>query len=207
MKKLFCFFVFIFSYITVNAQLNINYGIKAGLNYNSNGDLKISGGLIGTSINSASQKEIGYHLGIYSQINFTKFYVRPELVYTRTKSTYNNSAFSSSLEFKLSTLEIPVLIGYKIVKPISVYVGPSFQYILDSDFLPSFDLNVENDIVLGLNLGITLNISKFGIDLRYTNGLSENLAVYFNDLPVDGLGYSIDTKSNQFVMSVSYQIN
>ncbi len=206
MKKLFCLFVFIFSFITtVNAQLNINYGIKAGLNYNSNGDLNISGGLAGINEVSDSQNKVGYHIGGFTQLNFTKFYIRPELVYTRTKSTYN-SAFSS-FEFKLSTLELPILVGYKIVKPISVYVGPSFQYILDSDFLPSFDLNIENNIVLGLNLGITLNISKFGIDLRYTNGLSENLAVYFNDLIADGLGYFIDTKSNQFIMSISYQIN
>jgi len=206
MKKLFYLFIFIFSYTTIaNAQLDINYGIKAGLNYNSNGDLSISGGLAGINESIDSQKEVGSHLGIYSQLNFNKFYVKPELVYTRTKSTYNGNF--SSLEFKLSTLELPVLIGYKVVKPISVYVGPSFQYILDTDFLPSFDLNIENDIVLRLNIGITLNISKFGIDLRYTTEISENLAVNFNNLPFDGLGYSIDTKSKQLVMSISYQIN
>ncbi len=207
MKKLFYLFVIIFSYITTtNAQLNINYGIKTGLNYNSNGDLIISGGLTGLIKNSDSQKEIGYHLGVYTQINFTKFYVRPELVFTKTKSTYNR-AFSSSVEFELSTLELPVLVGYSVIKPLSIYAGPSFQYILDSDFLPSFDLNIENNIVLGLNLGITLNISKFGIDFRYTTVLSENLAVYFNDIPFDGAGYSIDTKSKQFILSLSYQIN
>ena len=204
MKKLF--YIFIFSYTTVaNAQFDINYGIKAGLNYSSNGDLSISGGLAGINESIDSQKEVGYHLGIYSQLNFTKFYVTPELVYTRTKSTYIGDF--SSFDFKLSTLELPVLIGYKIVKPINVYAGPSFQYILDTNFLPSFNLNIENDIVLKLNVGVTLNISKFGIDLRYTTGISENLAFNFNDLPVDGLGYSIDTKSNQLVMSISYQIN
>ncbi len=206
MKKLFFAFLFIFYYTITTAQLDIDYGVKAGLNYNSNGDLNISGGLGGINQITDGQKEVGYHLGVYTQLNFAKFYVKPELVFSKTTSTYNRS-FSSSSEFKLSTLELPILVGYKIVKPIGIYIGPSFQYILDNDFSSTFDLNIENDIVLGFNIGATLNVSKFGIDVRYTNGLSENLAVYFNDRIVDGLSYSLDTRSNQFIMSISYQIN
>ena len=44
MKKfLFVAILTIFS-ISINAQLDINYGLKTGLNYNANGDLAISGG-------------------------------------------------------------------------------------------------------------------------------------------------------------------
>ena len=107
----------------------------------------------------------------------------------------------------MSTIEIPMLVGFNIVKPLSVYIGPSFKYILDNEFSTDFDLNIENEVVLGLNIGVTLQLLKFGFDLRYNPGLSENLAIYTDDLPVDGLGYSIDTKSDQIIFSFSYQFN
>jgi len=152
MKKLLYIFICIIPYTLINAQLDVDYGVKVGLNYNSNGDLNITGGLAGLTNQIKSEKEIGYHLGVYWQINFIKFYIKPELVFTKTVSTYN-TAFSSPSEFTLSTLELPILVGYSIVKPISIYVGPSFQYILSNDFSSSFDLNIENDVVLGINIG------------------------------------------------------
>lgn len=206
MKKLLFIITLTLYSIAINAQLDINYGIKTGLNYNANGDLAISGGLAGLNEKVNSERDFGFHVGMYAQLNFTKLYVRPELVFTKTKSTYNN-LFSPSSELTMSTIEIPMLVGFNIVKPLSVYIGPSFKYILDNEFSTDFDLNIENEVVLGLNIGVTLQLLKFGFDLRYNPGLSENLAIYTDDLPVDGLGYSIDTKSDQIIFSFSYQFN
>ena len=206
MKKLLFIITLTLYSIAINAQLDINYGIKTGLNYNANGDLAISGGLAGLNEKVNSERDFGFHVGMYAQLNFTKLYVRPELVFTKTKSTYNN-LFSPSSELTMSTIEIPMLVGFNIVKPLSVYIGPSFKYILDNEFSTDFDLNIENEVVLGLNIGVTLQLLKFGFDLRYNPGLSENSAIYTDDLPVDGLGYSIDTKSDQIIFSLSYQFN
>ena len=90
MKKLLFIITFTLYSIAINAQLDINYGIKTGLNYNANGDLAISGGLAGLNEKVNSERDFGFHVGMYAQLNFTKLYVRPELVFTKTKSTYNN---------------------------------------------------------------------------------------------------------------------
>lgn len=204
-KLLFVTILTIFS-ISINAQLDINYGLKTGLNYNVNGDLSISGGFAGFYEKVGSERDFGFHAGMYAHLNFTKLYVRPELLFTKTRSTYNH-ILSPASEFKLSMLEIPVLVGFRIIKPVSLYIGPTFQYIIDNKFSTTFDLDIEDDIVLGLNIGIALQLQKLGFDLRYSPGLSENLAVYLDEVPVDGIGYSIETKSNQIIFSFSYQIN
>ncbi len=206
MKKLVFIAILTIYSISINAQLDINYGLKTGLNYNSYGSLSIYGGLAGLNEIVKSEQDFGFHVGAYAQYNFTKIYVRPELVFTKTKSTYNH-IFSTSSEFKVSTLEIPVLVGFKIIKPISLYVGPTFRYILDNTFSSDFDLDLDNNLVLGLNIGIGLQLQKLGFDLRYSPGLSENLAVFTDDLPVDGLAYSINTKADQIIFSFSYQFN
>ena len=206
MKKSIFIIILTFYSISINAQLDVNYGLKTGLNYNVNGNLSISGGFAGFYEKVSSERDFGFHVGMYAHLNFTKLYVRPELLFTKTKSTYNH-ILSPASEFKLSTLEIPVLVGFRIIKPISLYIGPTFQYIIDNEFSTTFDLDIENDIVLGLNVGIALQLQKLGFDLRYSPGLSENSAVFTDDLPVDGLAYSINTKADQIIFSFSYQFN
>ncbi len=220
MKKLIFITILTIYSISINAQLDINYGIKTGLNYNSYGSFSIY--FYEPSINPSriaqSERDFGFHVGMYAQLNITKLYIRPELLFSKNKSTYNYLVLgdvSHTTEFKLSMYEIPVLVGFRVIKPISLYIGPTFQFIIDYDYQKkidnqnpyNLDLNLENDFVLGLNVGVSLQLQKFGFDLRYSWGLSENLAVDFSRIPADGWGYSIDTKSNQIIFSFSYQIN
>ncbi len=203
MKKLLLF-VFFFSFLISTAQLD--FGIKAGVNYNNFNSLNITGGSIGINEFVNSKNSIGYNIGIFSQFNFTKFYVRPELLYVQNKGSFD-SQFSNDSDFKLSTLELPVLIGFNIIKPLNLYIGPSLIYNLDSDFSEFFDLTFENDLTIGYNIGASFIINKFGVDIRYSSGFSENVASYLDDIPLDGNGYVIDTRSSQFLLSLSYQLN
>ena len=65
------------------------------------------------------------------------------------------------------------------------------------------NLDFDKELVLSLNLGVAMQINKFGVDLRYSTGLSENLASYFQSNTL----VSIDTKSHQVTLSISYQLN
>ncbi|MGB5463149.1 MAG: outer membrane beta-barrel protein [Aureibaculum sp.] len=206
MKKLLILIILFFSYAIAQAQIDINYGVTTGINYNSNGDLSITGTIAGLDEKITGKKDVGYHIGLYTQFNLPKLYIRPELFFKRTKNTYNH-ILSPSSEFKLSTLELPVLVGFKIIKPINFYIGPSLQYIIDNDFSSNFDLSIDKELILEFNIGLGVQLDKFGIDLRYKTGFSENLAIYIDDIPADGVGYSIDSKSDQLVLSFSYQLN
>lgn len=172
------------------AQSATGFGLKGGLNYNANGDYFES---IGDNAQNPD-RNIGYHIGVFGKIG-NQIYFKPELVYTSTKSDYNDDSF------KMQKLDAPLLVGMKVIGPISVFGGPSLQYILDSEFDGISMDDVENDLTVGLNFGIGLNFNKVGIDLRYERGFSENEATFIGN---NGIGTSrLDTRPDQLILSLS----
>lgn len=178
--------------LNLNAQKGSSFGIKAGLNYNANGDYF-------ESISENAQdpdRNIGYHIGVFGKIG-NDLYFRPELVYTSTKSDYNSD------DFDMQKLDLPLLVGAKIIGPVSVFGGPSFQYILDTEFDGINIDNVENDFSVGLNFGIGLTLNKIGIDLRYERGFSDNEATFIGNNLGEGAVSRIDTRPDQLILSLS----
>lgn len=172
------------------AQSATGFGLKGGLNYNANGDYFES---IGDNAQNPD-RNIGYHIGVFGKIG-NQIYFKPELVYTSTKSDYNDDSF------KMQKLDAPLLVGIKVIGPISVFGGPSLQYILDSEFDGISMDDVENDLTVGLNFGIGLNFNKVGIDLRYERGFSENEATFIGN---NGIGTGrLDTRPDQLILSLS----
>lgn len=176
--------------ITTYAQTANGFGFKGGLNYNANGDYFES---IGSNAKHPD-RNIGYHFGLFGKIG-DRVYFKPELVYTSTKSDYSDDSF------KMQKLDAPLLVGIKVLGPLSVFGGPSLQYILDSEFEGISINNVEDDFSVGLNFGIALNLNKVGIDLRYERGLNRNEA---NFLDNNSIGTSrLDTRPDQLILSLS----
>ena len=84
MKKLIVLALLLFgAQLTSNAQL-FDWGIKGGLNYNSNGDIVDEAG----DIIADPEANAGFHFGLFTKTK-GRVYVRPELVYTQTNSNYN----------------------------------------------------------------------------------------------------------------------
>lgn len=178
--------------LSLNAQNGSGFGIKAGVNYGANGDYIES---IGDNAQNPD-RNIGYHVGLFGKIG-NKLYLRPELVYTATKSDYESDVFS------IKKIDLPVLVGLKILGPVSVFAGPSFQYILDAEFEGINIDNIEEDFTVGLNFGIGVNFNKIGIDLRYERGFSNNEANFINNNLGSGVMSRIDTRPDQLILSLS----
>ena len=172
-------------------------GVKGGLNFSSNGD--ISNSLEVNDISSDSN--IGFHLGAFAKVNLVAFYVRPELMYTKTTSTYETNGADSNLN--ISKLDLPVLLGFNLPGPIHLFVGPSFQYLLDTDLEDVELSDVEKDFTVGYQVGAGLNLGKkFGVDLRYEGGFRGNDAELLNEF----VTATIDTRPSQFILGVSYKL-
>lgn len=178
--------------LSIHAQDGSAFGIKGGLNYGANGDYFES---IGDNAENPD-KNIGYHIGVFGKIG-DRLYFRPELVYTATKSDYDND------DFQIKKLDAPLLFGIKVLGPVSVFGGPSLQYILDTEFDGIEIDNVEDDFSVGLNFGIGLNFNKIGIDLRYERGFSDNEATFIGDNIGPGAFSRIDTRPDQLILSLS----
>jgi len=189
-KTVLLVLLFLAATALTHAQTATGFGIKGGLNYNANGKYFES-----ISDNSKNpDRNVGYHIGVFGKVG-NQIYFKPELVYTSTKSDYDDDSF------KMQKLDLPMLVGVKVLGPVSVFGGPSFQYILDTEFDGITIGDVENDFTVGLNFGIGLNLNKLGIDLRYERGFSDNEATFLDN---NGINTNrIDTRPDQLILSLS----
>ena len=132
MKKRIALFSIAFLTFIFVANAQSSWGIKAGLNYNTTGKLKSFLNETESIIDNNGKGKSGFHVGLYGKLDLGGFYLRPELLYTKTTSEY--SLNSGNEDYEISKIDIPVLIGFKLIGPINVFAGPSFQYNLEHDF-------------------------------------------------------------------------
>ena len=182
-----------------NAQ--IAFGVKGGLNYNSNSIKETS-----TDVFSGAKSKTGYHAGIWLRLKVPVLglYLRPELVYTNLENEVFYKTTGAKTDYSFQKIDIPVLLGKKIFGIGNVYIGPSFQYILSSDFSINDITNVDADgFTVGLQFGGGVEIGKLGIDVRWERGFSGIESTFAR---TSGLDVNFDTRINQIIIGLSYRL-
>ena len=177
-------------------QAQFEFGVKGGLNYDSLGDVDYDD-FSATDLSAGSKT--GYHIGAYGKIDLLLFYLRPEIQFTKI-----NSGFADK-NIGLSKIEAPILLGYKILGPLSVFAGPSFQYILNEDVEGTTLTDIEENFTVGLQIGTRISFGRFGLGVRYERGFTDNdvRILGVNGVDVEG---RIDARPNQFIVSASYEL-
>jgi len=198
MKKLFV--LVLIAATTVASAQKINFGIKGGLNYGATGDITSAASL--ELDDFEGDDKVGFHAGIFLQAKILGISLQPELVYTSLSTEFEDS------EYNVSKLDIPVLLGFNIVGPLNIKVGPSFQYILSNDFeiddIGDLDIDVEdpeNSFTMGYQVGAGVQLGSLGLDLRYEGAFSDNSAI----VDVANTDFSVDTRPSQWILSLSYR--
>jgi hypothetical protein len=184
----------------MNAQSG--FGIKGGLSYNTNGELSEFVNETGTIIENEGKGKSGYNVGIYGKIGLGPIYLRPELVYTKTTSEYVLN--SEAVDYKIARLDMPVLVGLKLIGPLSVFAGPAFQYTLENDFKDIEYDKIENEFTVGFNFGAGLDLGRLGLDVRYERGFNENEATFIEN---NTTSYRLDSRPEQIIFSLSYRLS
>lgn len=200
MKKLILVACFAFAF---SATAQIQFGVKGGLNYNSNSIQEVK-----TDLFEGAESKTGYHAGIWlrTKLPILGWYVRPELVYTNLKNEVVYKQTGATTDYSFQKIDIPVLLGRKIFGVGSVFIGPSFQYVLESDFSIEDIKEVETDgFTVGLQLGAGVELGKLGIDIRWErgfNGIESNLL----QSTANANSIEFDTRVNQIIVGLSYQL-
>lgn len=174
------------------ASAQINFGIKAG--YNSSLTLDNLGSVTTRTYNLNSVKgELanGFHAGIFTRLGLgDKLYLQPELLYAMQKKeftmSYSNVANPGSMTdvgnyITFSTVDIPVLVGYKIVNSkifnIRAFAGPKFRLNAGSSFdyekltsgsqvdISTLTGELKNSAI-GLETGAGIDLLMFTLDAR-----------------------------------------
>ena len=176
-------------------QAQFEFGVKGGLNYDSLGDVDYAV----ISPNLSARSKTGYHIGAYGKIDLLLFYLQPEIQFTKINSGFLDKNIG------LSKIEAPILLGYKILGPLSVFAGPSFQYILNEDLEGTTLTDIEENFTVGLQIGTRISFGRFGLGVRYERGFTNNdvRILGVNGVDVEG---RIDARPNQFIVSASYEL-
>jgi hypothetical protein len=206
MKKIILICLFLSTLFSAEAQL-FNVGIKGGLNYNTNGDL------IGTVIGipeadyftRTSNGDFGYHFGVFADLKLPFWlYLRPELVYTHTESYYQGFP-DNNAKLSINKMDIPVLLGFRIIKIVRVFIGPSFQYLMNVKF-DDVKATDYDDFTVGMQLGAGLEFGRIGFDVRWEQGFSSTEASFINSvLPEHYADINIDTRPSQIIFGVYWK--
>ncbi|OSY89206.1 hypothetical protein WH52_00700 [Tenacibaculum holothuriorum] len=185
------------------SQAQLHFGIKGGINYNSDSFTAVKDDVL-----SGAKSKTGFHAGIWlrGKIPFLGLYIRPELVYTQLSNevTYlpKGTTTSKTTSYDFKKIDIPVLFGKKFLGIAHIYAGPSFQYVLGSDFSLSDLKEIDSDgFSMGIQFGGGIELGKIGLDLRWERAFSNTEAKFLDgNNPV-----TFDTRVNQIIVGLTYR--
>jgi hypothetical protein len=211
MKKIFLLIaVLLFSASVTFGQFT--FGVKVG--YNAS---KLHTGLdsIKSSFNS------GFHFGAFFRFG-KKVYIQPEAYYTFQGGVFQNNVTNTFNNWKqnvtVGTLDIPVLIGFKLinVKVVNwrVMVGPMASFVVNSKIkdvsltgpIKSSDINKMNWY---LQAGTGIDVLFLTLDVRYQVGLNQMLktAQFENSNgSTTGKPYALNATNNMWVVSLGFKL-
>ena len=220
MKKIIFVAVLLLSVSFVNAQLN--FGIKAGYN-SSLGMNNLSSVKTGDyNLNSVnSELANGFHAGVFGRVFFDKIYLQPELLYAMGKKNYtlkindanNNPLGTFDKMVSVSTVDVPLLLGYKVldlkIVNLRVFAGPKLRFNAGSTLEfknvtgGGFELGDLKDDVkaaqLGLEAGFGVDVLMLALDFRY-NLIGDMYQTKLKDVTIDNI------PANTFVISLGWKI-
>lgn len=182
MKKLIIWLPAFLLSFNLMAQSPITMGPKVAFNFN-----KLSDSDKGSDIDYDYLKTWSY--GFFIRGNVGKFYLQPE-AYFNTKGSnlqiksdpLDPSTQNVSGKVRLTSLDVPLLLGYKIVggkeklSSFRVFAGPVATFIIkerENDLkLLSRESYTFNKYNIGVQAGIGVDVGILTFDARYETGLN-----------------------------------
>lgn len=186
--------------ISLTVYSQFDYGFKAGVSFSASGritNLVSDFEATETSLDNAT----GFNIGTYVSMDIFFLYLRPELQFTRYSKNFE------SVGVKQSKLELPVTVGYKFLPFLSVFAGPSLQYIISQK---SDEVRLENlneNMVMAMHIGTRLKLGPLGLDLRYERGLKPYEVNFFQNNANIGAAGNLNTQPEQWIVGLSYSFN
>ncbi len=154
--------------------------------------------------------DFGIHAGLFARVTVADIFIQPEILFNTKSQEYTvynlQSDTEQVLEDKFTSLDIPIIVGYKF-SSLRFQGGVVGSMVLtnSNDLIEYF--STQEDLVTSLEgfnwgwqLGLGLDISKFMIDLRYEgnfNRIADDITLYGNT-------YNFDARVNRFLVTFGY---
>ncbi|MGP8215485.1 MAG: hypothetical protein ACLQQ4_07975 [Bacteroidia bacterium] len=119
---------------------------------------------------------MGFEGGIFERLNIGPFFIKPMLLlgYQSGMATYYNSEGSSinSYKFDYGNIEVPFLLGLKIIGPLRIEAGPVFNWIYNAQYYDDNYITID-PAGLGYRVGANVELGMINLGLAY-QGLTNN---------------------------------
>lgn len=225
MKRLLPLLLLLFSFSSHAQKLMqtkekaFNWGIKAG----GNSALPVVTSFLynGEEVESGSvSNEVGYFAEIFGRVNVDRIFLQPSFVWNYSRGridfTYPVSAAeeqtnaAESLSFSMRSLEVPVFVGYHIVREspyaLSVMAGGKFRYNYKMKYTSEkkvFDFHGDDsDTMFSLLAGVSISVGRLFFDANYEFGLSE-VTSDFTDVSASGGNLPLKLTKRQNAINIS----
>lgn len=163
-------------------------GVKGGANFTK------------TSTESSLEGKygFGYQAGVMTRVDIGKLYVQGEALFNKRKTSYQSQDGSSS-KLSWNAIDIPVVVGYKLIKAddfnVRVFAGGVYSYAFNNKVSANQALQEGfkkfDKSNIGITGGVGLDYKNFTVDLRYETGLT-SISKEFKSKPHSfslGIGY------------------
>jgi opacity protein-like surface antigen len=199
--------------IAEKGQAQVQFGLKAGINYVNNVFVNNPSGNEGDN-----QYRFGYHAGVFGKVGFSnKFSLRPELLFSNKGHKFAGQAGSQPAgdgSIHLNYINLPLLAGYEIFDGLIIMLGPEIGYLLSAKSKfesETIDVknNFDNNFDFGLATGFSYSLNeKIILDVRYTHGFSsvfaETLLTDENGVPINNSVVKFQNRTLQ--LSACYRL-
>lgn len=173
MKKILVLSILTFSILNGFSQ-TINYGVGAGLNYNSL--------VISNFGNEEPKYKLGFQINAVVGYNINdKFGLRIEPGFANRGTILSYSGLPDS-KININYIAIPILLKYSPIDKLSLLLGPEFSYRLTAKSTSdgnTTDLKsiYDSKIDFGINAGLSYRlIDKLELGLRYNRGFISTIS-------------------------------
>ena len=158
-----------------------------------------------------------FNFGLFVRLG-KKIYIQPEVNWLTRGGVFKRPELGDlkpiNQEVELKTIEIPVLLGWRIINlgvgNVRIMAGPSASIVTDKTVSTSEGSNFTNpiedsdieDMIWGLNVGAGVDVLMFTLDVRYQLGLNEAI----QSVQGEGESFDFNSKSNVFSISLGWKI-
>ena len=154
------------------------------------------------------EMKTGFQFGAFVRVG-KKIYVQPEIMFVTKGGIIKESGFNTKTKVNLSTMQIPVMIGYRVlnlnVVNLRIHGGPALSFVTNKEITITTDSGEEafdgahiKDAIWSFQLGAGIDVLMFSLDVRYEWGLNNIWD------PLGGESY--DMKSNLWNISLGWLI-
>ena len=179
------------------------------------------------------QYKVGYIASVFCRVNIERFFIQPSFSINQTEGeihftipqTANTDAANYESNFlptdmltlKTRSLEVPILIGYYIVKEgpygLSLMAGPTFKYNYDVSYTSEISSGFhefESDNTpygVGLMTSVSVSIWRLFLDFSYEFGINHIESDFkdkYNQDPITAGKLSIDKRTNRMGFALGF---